>query len=379
MLAAAALLALSGGLALPATAQAQAQVLVSNIDMADGSSASLATHDHAQGFTTGRNAAGYRLTSIEVEIQTPPSGGGQVTARVMTESSGRPSTVHATLIPRASIVAGGNFFDAPVGTTLAGNRTKYFVVVESTNRSGRVRAVTADGQGPATTDWSIDDVRRQRPATNTNWTSSVVAVVQSLRIRINGLTEESAPPVLTAAEVKTDGHSIVLTFGKNLDHPTYTTTIRSAFTVTVDGTDTSVQSTSGGMDKVNLSVSNTIGEGQTVVVSYDQSDAGTEALGDSDGNKVADFTTGRDGIPAVVNNAEMDLSPPELTRVTVTSAGVAIELAFDEDLDLPATIPAALKDAFSVTADGTDVDISSLAADGSSGLQINLSSRILKD
>ena len=63
----------------------------------------------------------------------------------------------------------------------------------------------------------------------------------------------------------------------------------------------------------------------------------------------------------------------------MTSSGVAIELAFDEDLDLPATIPAALKDAFSVTADGDTVDISGVAADGSSGLQINLSSRILKD
>ena len=75
----------------------------------------------------------------------------------------------------------------------------------------------------------------------------------------------------------------------------------------------------------------------------------------------------------------MDLSPPELTGATVTSSGVAIELAFDEDLDLPATIPAALKDAFSVTAAGDTVAISGLAADGSSGLQINLSSRILKD
>ena len=106
--------------------------------------------------------------------------------------------------------------------------------------------------------------------------------------------------------------------------------------------------------------------------------AGTEAPG-AGGNKVADFTTGSGGVPAVVNNSELDRSPPELTGATVTSSGVAIELAFDEDLDLPATIPAALKDAFSVTAAGDTVEISGLAADGSSGLQINLSSRILKD
>ena len=75
---------------------------------------------------------------------------------------------------------------------------------------------------------------------------------------------------------------------------------------------------------------------------------------------------------------EVDYTP-ELTGATVASSGVAIELAFGEDLDLPATIPAALKDAFSVTADGDTVAISGLAADGSSGLQIDLSSRILKD
>ena len=197
------------------------------------------------------------------------------------------------------------------------------------------------------------------------------------KIRVNGT--DTGPPYVTAAEVSTDGQRIALTFNEILDHPTYTTTIRSAFTVTVDGTGTSVQSTSGGMAKVNLSVGRAISAGQTVVVSYDQSAAGTEALGDSDGNKVADFTTGRDGIPAVVNNSAADRSPPELTGATVASSGVAIELAFDEDLDLPATIPAALKDAFSVTAAGDTVEISGLAKDGSSGLQINLSSRILKD
>ena len=94
---------------------------------------------------------------------------------------------------------------------------------------------------------------------------------------------------------------------------------------------------------------------------------------------VANFTTGENSVPAVVNNSAADFSPPELTGATVASSGVAIELAFDEDLDLPATIPAALKDAFSVTAAGDTVEISGLAADGSSGLQINLSSTILKD
>ena len=126
-------------------------------------------------------------------------------------------------------------------------------------------------------------------------------------------------------------------------------------------------------------MSDTIGEDQAVIVSYDRSDAGSEAIGTGSKTLVANFTTGENSVPAVVNNAEVDTSPPELTGATVTSSGDAIELAFGEDLDLPATIPAALKDAFSVTADGDTVEISGLAKDGSSGLQINPSSNILKD
>ena len=292
-----------------------------------------------------------------------------------------PTTIRETstrpLHPPSAIVRGNNTFMALAGTTLAAG-TKYFVVIktEDPTLGDAVLSTTNSSGEDGVTGWTIQNSRRFYQ--DGTWHSPSVSG-SPFQIRVNGTNSETAPPHVTAAEVKTDGHSIVLTFNKNLDHPTYTTTIRSAFTVTVDGTGTSVQSTSGGMDKVNLSVSNTIAEGQTVVVSYDQSDAGTEALGDSDGNKVTDFTTGRGGIPAVDNNSEVDLSPPELTGATVTSSGVAIELAFDEDLDLPATIPAALKDAFSVIVDGDTVDISSLAADGSSGLQINLSSRILKD
>ena len=328
-----------------------------------------------QGFTTGPGTSPHSLTSIDVKVTTAPSSTETLTATVRrADADDNPGEVHATLTPPASIVRGNNTFMALAGTTLAAG-TKYFVVIETDDpgRGDSDLAQTHSTGQDGVTGWDIDNSRQIYQSAT--WFPTPGSPYQ---IRVNG-TATAGSPVLTAAEVKTDGHSIVLTFNEILDHPTYTTTIRSAFTVTVDGTDTSVISTSCGMDKVNLSVSNTIAEGQTVVVSYDRSDAGTEAIGDSDGNKVADFTTGRDGVPAVVNSSEVDRSPPELTGATVTSSGVAIELAFDEDLDLPATIPAALKDAFSVTADGDTVAISSVAADGSSGLQINLSSRILKD
>ena len=135
------------------------------------------------------------------------------------------------------------------------------------------------------------------------------------------------------------------------------------------------------MDAVTRSVGNTIRRGQAVVVSYDRSDAGSEALGVSSNTlNVADFTTGRDGVPAVVNNSEVDRSPPALTGAMVTSSGVAIELAFDEDLDLPAIIPAALKGCLlGHRRRRHGGDFGPRGGRHSSGLQINLSSRILKD
>ena len=187
-------------------------------------------------------------------------------------------------------------------------------------------------------------------------------------------------PALSAAAVPADGATVALTFSADLDFSgAFSSVIRGAFNVTVDGTESQTTGVTGSGATATLTMSDPIVGDQTVIVSYDRSDAGSEALGVSSNTLVADFTTGRDGVPAVVNNSEVDRSPPALTGAMVTSSGVAIELAFDEDLDLPATIPAALKDAFSVTVDGDTVAISGLAADGSSGLQINLSSRILKD
>ena len=373
-LAAAALLTLSGALALPATAEAQTVTkLVSNTGQSDDI---VGAQRAAQQFTTGSNPSGYNLTSVGVKLYQSLPAVGLIRVRILEDNSGSPGTSLVTLQNPASASENAvNTFIAPANTTLDAGKRYYVEVSKNgaagvniwmTNRSGE------DSGGDP--DWSIRNGRHWFSDISGNWLTSSTA---SLKIEVKGSARPA--PVLTAAEISTDGRMIALTFSKNLDYPTYTTTIRGAFTVTVDGTDSLVQGASGGMNKVNLSVSPTIGEGQTVVVSYDQSDAGAEAPGDSDGNKVTDFTTGRDGIPAVANNSEVDRSPPKLTGAVVTSSGVAIELAFDEDLDLPATIPAALKDAFSVTADGDTVAISSLAADGSSGLQINLSSRILKD
>ena len=87
-------------------------------------------------------------------------------------------------------------------------------------------------------------------------------------------------------------------------------TIRGAFSLTVDGVRQEIRSINRGAGAaganrllVNLPVTSTIYSGQTVVVSYDQSAASTDAIADAAGNEVADFTTGSDGVPAVTNGS----------------------------------------------------------------------------
>ena len=319
-----ALLAILGALVLPITAQAQTgTVLVTNLGETGGG-ARLGPFDHAQGFRTGANAAGYVLTSIDVKIHVPPPTGKRVTVEVWTVSGGVPSARHATLMRPASIVDGNNTFRAPAGTTLAGATTNYFVVLKSNDNSDTVQlsATGSDDQGPNMTDWRIADSRLVKHDNSTDWTT-LDASNQSAQIRINGFTTESAPPYVTDAEVSTDGIDIELTFNEDLDHPTYGSTIAGAFTVTVNGEDNAVVGVRGNSDTVFLSVTRRIGRDQTVVVSYDESDAGSEALADSDDNEVGDFTTGSGGVPAVDNKSTLD-APDAPTGLTATVLGATI-------------------------------------------------------
>ena len=501
-LAAAALLALVGGLALPATAQAQAQVLVSNLDkfssVADGvfSSQSL-----AQGFRTGDDSSGYTVSSVQVKFQralTPAIGSG-LTVTLQTSSSSAPSgTVLATLSNPSSYPAGTITFNAAGNVRLEEGKN-YFVVFEYPASISfgfpALESTALDGEdNVGDSEWSIrnafheidptDSSSAWQPDSNSNailirvnGVSGVVDLVAprltSARVGSDGasvrmifdedLSDElplisaftitagglpvpfstvlipaSNPlaldlynpshligqgetvtveytdpttgddanaiqdtagndassfvdrdvsnlstitvPTLSAAAVPADGATVALTFSADLDFPTaFSSVIRGAFTVTVDGTESQTTDFAVSGATATLTMSDPIVENLAVIVSYDRSDAGSEAFGSSSTRLVANFTTGENSVPAVVNNSEVDITPPELTGATVASSGVAIELAFDEDLDLPATIPAALKDAFSVTADGDTVEIAGLAKDGSSGLQIALWSRILKD
>ena len=137
-------------------------------------------------------------------------------------------------------------------------------------------------------------------------------------------------PTLSSAEVGVDvGTTIELIFSEDLHQlPVIVpTAIVSAFTVKVDGVErqisniVSIVGNTG--SRMTATLSSPIYQGQTVVVSYDQSVAGSDAIGDAAGNELASFTTGEDGVPAVVNNSTV-VAPPQNFRATAGDAQVTL-------------------------------------------------------
>ena len=462
-LAAAALLALCGGLALPATAQAQTfEELVSNIDLSRDTSLTLSTDLYSQRFTTGPSSSSYPLTSIEMKVhsvRTSPT----MAVTVRSDNSGAPGSVHATLTSPTPLVVGNNTFTAPSGTTLNGNNTRYHVVVGGTDVV--ISGVSSDRQD-GSQGWTI--ANGFRPSAGTGW--GPVHNRVSLQIRVNGpqivglpppttsagqvrqdgnrlwiffnenlsnmfppksaltVTAGGSPvtigriklntsrtleltdfspligadqtvtldytdptggndinaiqdthgndassfsnlvvsndstitvPKLSAAAVPADGATVTLTFSENLDFPTaFSSAIRNAFTVTVDGTERPTTDFAVSGAHADLTMSDTIGEDQAVIVSYDRSDAGTNALDDADGNEVASLTTGSGAIPAVDNNSTV--APATVTSATVNASGAILNIEFDKQINNPLGFAAL----FSLTVDGVGHGVGNLQFGG---------------
>ena len=223
-LAAAAPLALSGALALPGTAEAE--VLVSNIGQTDAVQAVVNPVGQRQAiqFTTGDNATGYNLDSVEI-----PVGDYEnvvVTVSLYSDSSGEPgsSTFNFTN-PTSGITADAvNTFTAPANTTLAGSNTPYFIVVYGTNDPDettntfriKVTSTGAEDSGGATNaegdaDWEIADTQYWQSGGSWHTAAS------ELKFRLKGTaasggTPQSTDATLSALSVTGGGSELVTNF-----------------------------------------------------------------------------------------------------------------------------------------------------------------------
>ena len=174
-------------LLLAITAHAHADVLVSNIGQSDGDRGNLRIYDHAQGFTTGGNTAGYAVTSVEVKFADVVNSSLNLAVGIRSSDSlGNPGSSIGTFMNPDSFSSGSVSTFTASGSGIALERsTKYFVVVNTSASNGQsyLRNTARDSEDPvAAAGWTIDDVSRYKTQESVTWLSHP----QSKMIRING-------------------------------------------------------------------------------------------------------------------------------------------------------------------------------------------------
>ena len=211
-LAAAALLALCGALALPATAEAQTgTTLVSNVNQsADGVESY--TREIAQAFTTGMNEDGYTLTGVDIVSASSSS----FTAMVCGTSglNERPTTVCEDLDPPGSFAVGTMTFTPMAGSTFSLVKdTIYAVVVEAAEDHamyGRVQGWNTTNSNSEDIghddEWSISAGYQQR--SGSSWFTDSEALLIAIKGTAVGGTL-SSDATLSALTVTAGGTDLV--------------------------------------------------------------------------------------------------------------------------------------------------------------------------
>ena len=189
----AALLALAGALALPATAQEQT-TFVSNLAKAQGNSSGSI---QAQSFSTGSHTAGYMLSKVQLLYRSAGTTAdtSAIRVKIRTDSSGAPGGLVANLSTPASFANGTIVsFTAPANTMLDAEET-YWVVInegyELTSERLAFDQTTSDDETTTTADsnWSIGDGRLWTNASNLGWGTSS----NSVKIAIIGTAAGGTP------------------------------------------------------------------------------------------------------------------------------------------------------------------------------------------
>ena len=240
--------------------------LVSNIGQTGSDFATLESSDAAQPFTTGTNATGYTLTSIELRLNSILSTD---TPTVKLYSGSANGTEVATFTGPAMLDATGtnNYTFTPSSTTvILGMSTTYWVVAEANTGNARWIGTpsTSEDATPAA-GWSIGDVGETRTASSTGSFSAEFGVV--FKIRVNGtlggiVISSDATLSALALEDASDDSAITIS-------PTFASGTTS-YTASVDN------------DVDEITIKPTVNEGSATVEYLDSSD--TE-IADADGVK----------------------------------------------------------------------------------------------
>ena len=208
-LAAAALLALSGALALPATAQTV--VLVSNTGQADDEARDPFLNQHyAQPFDTGSNTTGYNLESVVLDFTDAPTGTGTLTVTVREDNAGVPSDTALYTMTGTTLVSGANEFTAPTGASLDG-ATLYHVVAEYSATGGPTwtRTQLSNGVDSGNADgWDIDDAAVVGGVFTSGTTWSVAWSTRAFQIQVKGSAKAGGTPPPPSTDATLSGLTV---------------------------------------------------------------------------------------------------------------------------------------------------------------------------
>ena len=182
-------------------AQEDQQVLLSNLEQSTSDGTVISnTLVFAQGFTTGSNADGYHLASIELSVFAVPDTPANVTIALWSATgASEPNASVATLTHSTGTWAtGANAFDAPADTELDANTT-YFVHIaySGVNPSLELDLVAStDVDSASAAGWSIGQVVYS--VSGGNWVAGIVS--DRFKFRINGPPSE--PTINQPSEIR---------------------------------------------------------------------------------------------------------------------------------------------------------------------------------
>ncbi len=308
--------------------------LVSNTGQADGGGTGLSLiWNYSQGFTTGSNAAGYKLTQVRTALDNTTNGqsSAAVSVSIRSDSSGSPGSSLGALTKPANLSGRGTYDTYTAtgdGIDLAAN-TKYYVQVESQSGAliGRWRQTqSTDEDSGAAAGWSIADQLHFRVSSANQW--SPISVLLKLAIQgyaksggAGGASGNSGPSP-TSSQVS--GTQLKMTFDATLSQGLAPP--GGSFKVTVGpgpqggargiggagangggfggGFGTGAQATSGGRTTdipgtgtvtvdgadVTVTLARAVPPGSTVTVAYTPPDEDENALRDLEGAKVEEFS-----------------------------------------------------------------------------------------
>ena len=246
----------------------------------------------APNMPTGLSATSSGTSQIDLEWTAPMDDGGRAVTAYKVEVSDDGSS--------------GSWDELVADTGNADTEYSHTGLSEGQTRHYRVSAINAAGTSEAS---DSDDATTQRAAPD--------------------------PPTLSSAEVNTLSTIIALRFSENLDRSAGGTPPVSAFSVSVDGVSITVGDAeilvSSPQQVWLTSLGLTIYQGQNVIVTYTDPTSGDDAaaIQDSDGDDTPSFTTGQNGVPAVVNYSTLTPPLPAPTGFRAEAGDGEVTLSWD--------------------------------------------------